>query len=394
MLDTARREPQYDADLYSDAAILDPYLHYKRIRDLGPAVWLPKSGLWAIGRHADVKAALAAHDVLISGKGVAATERLNNLPTNNILATDEPRHGAIRKVIAAPVMPRGLNEIRARIEAAADDLIAGLVECRDFDGMTDLAQFLPLTIVSDLLGLPESGRQKMLRWGAATFNALGGQNDRYESAFPIVIELREFCDRGATRDVVRPGSWVAGLYDAADAGQIDAALIPQYTRDYIAPSLDTTIFATGHLLHGLGRNPDQWQALRDNPSLIGNAINEAVRHESPIRGFTRYAARDYDVDGTVIPQGDRALILYASANRDERRWPDADRFDVTRVLTDHVGFGHGVHQCMGMQLARLEMKALLTAMVARVARIEVGEPEFELNNVLRGFSGLPVRFTA
>jgi cytochrome P450 len=387
--------PEYDVDIYSDEAILRPYGHYREIRERGPAVWLPRNTLWAIGRHADVVAALAANDVLISGNGVAANDMVNAIANNNILSTDEPKHGKLRKVIAAPVMPRGLAAVKDRIVATADETVAGLVLRDGFDGMRDLAQILPLTVVSELLGLPESGRLSMLRWAAASFDALGGVNDRCESAFPTILELREFCNNGATRDAVTPGSWVAGLYDAADAGLIEPSLVPQFTRDYIAPSLDTTIFATGHLMYHLGRNPDQWQALRDSPSLIANAINEAVRIEAPIRGFTRFAAQNYGVDGTVIPAGDRVLILYASANRDERRWENPERFDVhRRVLTDHVGFGHGVHQCMGMQLARLEMRAILQAMIERVARIEVGEPVFEINNVLRGYQQLPMRFVA
>lgn len=389
-----RARAEYDVDLYSDEVILDPYGHYREIRERGSAVWLPRNELWAIGRHADVRAALADNNLLISGKGVAANDKVNEIANNNILATDEPRHGELRKVIAEPVMPRGLAAVKDRIEAMAQQTVESLVSRDHFDGMRDLAQILPLSIVSDLLGLPEFGRRNMLRWAAASFDALGGANERRDAAFPTILELREFCNNGATRDAVKPGSWVAGLYDAADAGLIDPNLIPQFTRDYIAPSLDTTIFATGHLMYYLGRNPDQWQALRESPNLIANAINEAVRIESPIRGFTRFAVQDYHVDGALIPAGDRVLILYASANRDERRWKDPERFDVRRVLTDHVGFGHGVHQCMGMQLARLEMRAILQAMVERVDRIEVGEPTFEINNVLRGYRELPMRFVA
>lgn len=384
--------PICEADLYADDVILDPHPVYRQIRDMAPAVWLPENDLWAIGRFDDAVAALAANDILISSKGVAANPRLNAITTPNILMTDAPDHRPLRKVISHPVMPRGLAEVKPRIEEAAQQMIDTLVQRGTFEGMTDLAQILPLTIVSELLGLPEFGRQNMLRWAAATFDALGGDNARTERAFPTIMELRAFCADDVRRDTVRPGSWVARLFDAVDEGSIDPALVPMFTRDYIAPSLDTTIFATGHLMHQLGNAPDQWEKLRGNPALIPNAINEAVRLESPIRGFTRYAKDDYEVDGVLIPQGARVLILYASANRDERRWTDPDRFDVERKVSDHVGFGHGIHLCMGAQLARLEMRSILQAMIERVARIEVGAPEFELNNVLRGFKSLPMRF--
>lgn len=386
--------PHYGVDLYSDPVIRAPYAHYRAIRDLGPAVWLPENDLWALGRHADVRAGLAAHDVLVSGQGVAANPTANAMANANLLATDPPLHDHLRKIVGAPVSPRGLTEIKARISASADALVARLLKRDGFDGMTDLAHFLPLSIVSELVGLPEQGRENMLKWAAATFDMLGGANARQAAALPVVREMRAYCDREATPDKVRPGGWVALLYDAARAGLIETDKVPVLMRDYLGPSLDTTIFATGHLLHQLGQHPDQWQLLRETPRLIPNAINEALRLESPIRGFTRLAAETYRVGDITIPQGDRVLLLYASANRDERKWDAPERFDITRNVTGHLAFGHGVHVCVGMQLARLEIRSILEAMVDKVARIEVAPPELAMNNVLRGFAWLPMRFHA
>ena len=134
--------------------------------------------------------------------------------------------------------------------------------------------------------------------------------------------------------------------------------------------------------------------MRNDPALIPRAIDETLRLESPVRAFTRVAVEDYEVDGTVIPAGDRVLVMYAAANRDERRYPDPDRFDVTRDAKDHVGFGHGVHRCAGSYLAELEMESLLRAMAARARRIEVGEPAIALNNVLRGYGAFRASFHA
>src|SRR6185436_4658368 len=115
------------------------------------------------------------------------------------------------------------------------------------------------------------------------------------------------------------------------------------------------------------------------------AVNEVLRFEAPVRAFTRFATKPYRTDGVAIGEGERVLVLFGSANRDERRYADPDRFDVTRDARDHVGFGHGVHRCAGGHLAQLELEALLHALVARVRRIEVGEPEPLLSNVLRGY---------
>jgi hypothetical protein len=166
------------------------------------------------------------------------------------------------------------------------------------------------------------------------------------------------CHAGQTRS----GSWAAKLYEAGEQGVIPRTLCPVLMRDYLGPSLDTTIFATSKLILLFGQNPDQWDIVRDDPSLILNAINECVRLESPIQNFTRRLVADHDVDGARIPKGGRALVMYASANRDERKWDQAERFGVQRKVGEHVGFGHGIHTCAGMHLARMEMQVLLLAL--------------------------------
>jgi cytochrome P450 len=387
------RSPVYDVDIYSDEVIQDPYPHYRRIRDLGAAVWLPANDLWAIGRHADVREGLADHENFRSGNGVSGNEAANRIAPGNLLASDPPLHDHLRRIVAAPLSPRALNAVKNRIEESAEALVERLINRRSFDGMTDLAQYLPVSIVSELVGLPEHGRENMLRWAGAVFDMLGGNNDRAADAMPVVMEMRSYTVNEATRDKVRPGGWVALLYDAADQGVIRPEQVQMLMRDYLGPSLDTTIFATGHLMYLFGRHPEQWQMVRSDPSLIPNAINEAVRLESPIRGFTRYAATDRQIGDTLIPAGDRALMLYASANRDERRWDQPEKFDVKRMLTDHVGFGHGIHSCAGMQLARLEIRSIVTAMTKRVKTIEVGQPTLAVNNVLRGYERLPMTLT-
>jgi len=388
----ASRGPACDIDFYCDDAIRNPYPLFKRIRDLGPAVWLPANGLWAVGRHSDVRACLVDHETFRSGSGVAGHDAANNLAGNNLLASDPPLHGHLRKIVGAPLSLRALNDVKDRIAETADALIARLVRRERFDGMRDLAQYLPVSIVSELVGMPEQGRANMLRWAAAVFDMLGGENARAKAALPIVTEMRAYTINEATRDKVRPGGWVSLLYDAVDQALIAPGQVQVLMRDYLGPSLDTTIFATGHLLNRLARHPEQWEALRADPSLVANCINEAVRIDSPIRGFTRLVAQDSRIGDVVVPAGDRVLILYASANRDERRWERPDDFDIHRVVNDHVGFGHGIHQCAGMQLARLEMRSILNAMIAQVARIEVGEPALAMNNVLGGFESLPMRF--
>lgn len=387
------KPPELDADLYSDEAIADPYPIYRVIRDLGPAVWLSTHRVWAIARFRDVRAALRADHILVSGRGVAMNDLVNSHVSRVTLTTDGDVHRRLRRALMTPMMPSALTEVEGQIQQLADDLVAQLLARDSFDGIVDFAQHLPLSVVSRLVGLPEAGRQRMLAWAAATFDALGVMNERGQRAAPLLMELAAYAG-GLERSQLHPDGWAARLFAAADEGRIEPGDVAGMLIDYVAPSLDTTILGTGHLLFQLGRHPDQWNLVRNDPALVPRAIHEALRLESPVRAFTRVAVEEYAVDGTVIPAGDRVLIMYAAANRDERRYPEPDRFDVTRDAKDHLGFGHGVHRCAGSYLAELEMESLLRAMAARVRRIEVGEPAVALNNVLRGYGGFRASFLA
>jgi cytochrome P450 len=161
--------------------------------------------------------------------------------------------------------------------------------------------------------------------------------------------------------------------------------------DYMGPSLDTTVFGISSGVWLFANHPDQWDLVRNDPSLIPAAINEILRMEAPIQDFSRYVARDYDLDGVSLPEGSRAIIFYGAANRDPRQFPDPDRFDVRRDNAGrHMAFGAGPHACLGMNLARLEMRALFTALARKVTRFHVEVEERALNNILRGFSKLIV----
>lgn len=383
--------PEFAADLFSDAAILDPQPLEREIRDLGPAVWLPAHDVWALGRFADVRAALRADALLVSGHGVALNPFVNAQPGRATLTSDGELHRRRRTVLMKPMMPSALREVRATIEPMAAELVESLASRACFDGIADFARQLPVSVVSHLVGLPEEGRERMLEWASATFDALGPPNARAQAAGPGIVAMIQYAV-GVERSRLAPTGWAARLFEAADDGRLDKEDVAGLLVDYIAPSLDTTILGTGHLLHLLGSHPEQYEKVRANPELIPAAVHEALRFGSPVRAFTRFAASAYEADGVAIPQGERVLILYGSANRDERHYVDPDRFDVTRDARDHLAFGHGVHRCAGGHLAQLELEALLRALAARVRRIEVGEPSILMSNMLRGYRSFTASF--
>ena len=177
-----------------------------------------------------------------------------------------------------------------------------------------------------------------------------------------------------------------------DDGGLSADLAPFCIRDYINPSLDTTISATGQLIWQLSLHPDQWELLKRQPELATNAVNEAVRLGSPIRSFSRHATRNVRVGENEIEKGARVMVLYASANRDERVFETPDRFDITRNPKVHLGFGSGIHMCVGMHLAQMEIASLIRAMIPRVGRIRCENPQMALNNTIYSFKSLPTHF--
>ena len=386
--------PLYEGDFYSNEFIADPYPHYAAMRALGPVIYMTELGNYAITRYAEVRETLRNHAVFSSAKGVAADQagcEFLRGANGNVLSSDPPEHDVLRGLVAAPLLPGALEALRGRIEEEAERLVGRLLLRDQFDGIADLAHHLPLTIVTELVGLPDRGRENMLHWAASTFDLIGIQNERGRAALGTLKEMRQYLATEAVPGRLKPGSWIGRLYDLADSGHISSEMCPLLMRDYIGPSLDTTIAATGQLLFQLGRNPAQWNLIRRDPSLIPGAVNEAVRLGSPIRTFSRTLTQDIVLNGHSLPAGARVMVLFASANRDERRFPDPDRFDPTRPGTLHVGFGHGIHQCVGMHLARLEMESLLKAMAGRVTAFEVGEPELVVNNTIHGFAKLPMR---
>jgi cytochrome P450 len=392
-MSTTDLAPVSQLDLWAPDALADPYPLYRELRDAGPVVWLEPHELFVLSRYPDVRAALDDWPVFSSAQGVMMNERMNELLRGIVLCTDPPEHTQLRGILRRPLERDELKALEPEIEAEAEALVDRLVAGGTFDAATDLAAHLPLEIVSKRVGLPEEGRERMLDWAFANFQCFGPMNDLARDAFGTIDEAVEFSTDPTLRSRLAPGGWAARLYDAADAGEITHERAGIMLNDYWGPSLDTTIFGIVNTIWLFARHPDQWRLLRDDHSLLPHAINESLRLESPIQAFSRKTTADHEVDGITIPAGARVVVLFASANRDERKWEYAERFEIRRKPSDQLAFGWGPHQCVGMPLARLEMRALLKALVQRVERFELGETERAVNNVLRGFRKLEVHLT-
>jgi len=386
--------PTFDLDFWSDEVILNPYPYYKQLRDLGPAVWLSRHDAWALTRYVSVREALTNGEVFSSARGCMMNEATNKASEGIMLCSDDPYHRELRRVFSRPLTTAALAPLKDRLVALAEARIDQLVRKGTFDAVLDLAHYLPLTVVTELVGLSEEGKVKMLEWAAGIFNAFGPDSSaRTLSGIEIMHEAFGYV-ASMSRDALDPNGWGAALFDAAERGEIEYNTAKAMLVDYLTPSLDTTINGTSGAIWLFSRFPDQWRKLRANPDLIPHAIDEVLRMESPIRAFARFITRDYEMGGITLPAGTRALMVYACANRDERKYPDPDRFDIERMPRDHLAFGFGSHMCAGMHLAKLEITVLLEILVRRVENFKALNERRVPHNTLRGLAALDVMVEA
>ena len=378
-------------DVFSDDVLSEPYEAYRVLRDTGAVVRLTSRPLWVLARYADVRAALADAATFSSAAGVGVSDEMNAMQAGSVLASDDPEHARLRAVLSEKLAPRALAALRSAIAEQADALVAGVVARGSFDAVADLAARLPVDVVADLIGLPAEGRDILLTGADAMFASFGPLDARLQGRMPEVMAYVEFMAASTSRDKLTPGSWGAAILDAVDEGRLAAESAVPLMAAYLIAAMDTTVHSLGNFIRLLAVDQQLWQTLKADPGLIGSAFEENLRLESPVQAFTRLTTRDFEVDGTLIPTGTRVLLSYASANRDERHYPDPDRSDIGPNPVDHLAFGYATHGCAGQGLARIEAQALIGSLLRRVESIELaGKPVRHPHPMIRGLEALPV----
>lgn len=386
--------PESDVDLFGDDVLRDPYPAYAKLRDLGPVVRLTRHGFLAVSRYADVRAVLNDPEHFVSGKGVGFNDEFNHVRASSIIASDEPRHGVLRDVLGERLGPRALRGVDELIRGRAAELVADVAQRESFDAVKEFAEIFPVQVVGELIGLPADKRSHLLRWANGAFNAFGPPGERTSAGLADIAEQFEYIRTVATRDGLAPGSMGAAVYEAADRGDIPEEWSLPLLSAYLTAGMDTTVNALASMILLLGTHQDSWRELREHPELAPSVVNEVLRIESPAQLFARVAVEGAQVAGIPIAEGERVAAIYASGNRDENQYPDPDRFDIRRNPAGHLAFGSGLHVCAGQHLAKMELRAMLEAILEQVEVITVGEPTRKINNVLRGLTGLPAAFAA
>jgi cytochrome P450 len=382
--------PVSDVDPFDDAVLLDPYASYRSLRDAGPVVWLGRHRVWAFPRYAEARRALRNWEDFSSASGVGMTREFNDLP-GGILGSDPPEHDRLRKVVQNQLSARALGAVEDEVNAKADALVDQLVAKSSFDAVRDLAEPYTISVIADLVGLPEEGRSDLHANSDAGFNRFGPRNQRFLASERRFKRLLDYVTNVAVPGRLAPDGKAVAIYEAAAAGALHRAECPSMMLIYTWPSIDTTISTIANAVRLFARYPDQWDRVRDDPSVIPAAINEVLRFDSSVQFFTRVTTTDVEIGSVALAAHARVLVMLGSANRDERHYADPDRFDVDRNPTDHLAFGHGVHHCVGAALARLETHAVIRALAERVSRVVVLHDRQHLNNVVRGPARLHVR---
>jgi cytochrome P450 len=366
------------------------------LRDAGQVVWLPAYNITATARYAEVRQALQDYKTFSSARGVGLADfdrhgrfRLPSL----ILEADPPTHTRSRAALTKALSPAVMRSLRESFTLAAEEMIGRLVDKGEFDGCSELAEAYPLNVFPDAIGMRPENRHYLLPYGDMVFNSFGPPNKLFQAAAKRAEEAFPWVEAEALRQHLKPEGFGMILYRCADAGEISEDEAHKLVRAVLTAGVDTTVNGIGAALYALARYPEQWEKLRGDPVRFAKtAFEEAVRFESPVQTFFRTTTCVTELGGVQLDAGRKILLFLGAANRDPRHWQNPDEYDIERKVLGHVGFGAGIHVCVGQLLARLEGEVVLQALAKSVRHIGLaGEPERRFNNTLRGLKRLPLR---
>jgi hypothetical protein len=386
--------PSLDLDPFDEAFLADPYVHHEGLREAGPVVWLKPIRAYGIARYAEVRAALANHELFCSSRGVGLADFAKEepfRPPSLLLETDPPLHDRARAIMDRIVSPRAIRELRQGWMQEADTMVASLAKRGRIDAVSDLAEAYPMRVFPDTVGLPQEGRELLLDYATIVFNAFGPHNAVFERANAGKEAVFEWVGWACRRENLAPDGWGSAVYAAADRGESDEEEAARLVRSLLTAGVDTTVNGIAHMILAFARFPDEYRKLRADPHLALRAFEESLRWDSTVQTFFRTTTGDTDIGGFRVPAGSKVLLFLAAANRDPRRWNTPERFDIARQTSGHVGFGFGVHQCLGQMVARLEGELIAAALARHVAAIRLAAPPARrLNNTLHAMASMPI----
>ncbi len=373
----------------------NPYPIYRQLRDEAPAYYNEQRDFWALSRYDDVRAALIDHETYCSRHGFLL-EDIGAFPLPMVLAMDPPDHTRVRGTINRAMTPRRVAALAAPVQRMASALLDRVTPAGRADIVADFAAILPMNVISELLCVPEADRDRLRGWADEMVHREDGVQGLPQRGIEAGTQIVGYFDAMLRERAGTPGDdLLTLLLDAERHGEITHMELLGFCFLLIIAGNETTTKLIGNMTYQLGQHPEQHRRLRDDPTLIPNAVEEVLRYESSTHMMARTLTRDVTLHGRTMPHGKKVALILASANRDERQWPQPERFDVGRDTSGTLAFGLGVHHCLGASLARLEGTIALQEIMARIPDFTVDPAGLERVHSanVRGFSHLPITFT-
>lgn len=385
-------------DLFSDEVQRDPYPHYKRLRDEAPVYRDPVLGYYAVSRFEDCWNAYVDWQRFSSSAG-PSLELSGRGEDFSLIGIDPPRHTTLRNIISRGFTPRRIADLEPRIRKMARSYLDDLAGQGSFEFQSKLGARLPMSVICDLVGIPESMNEQICDWANLSLHREPGHAEPPPEAQAADKSLRAYLRGLLDEKRGRGTDDLVGILLAAEI-KVDGRT-QKLTDDEIVAFLnllaaagnETTTKLLGNTVVLLAQHPEQRAAVVADPEQLPHAIEESLRFEPPSQNTGRIMTEDLALHGTVIPKGSRVVILTGAACRDEREYPDPDRFDITRRFERSLYFGHGQHVCLGKSLARLEARVVLEEFLARYPRYQLDEAGLERTSQshVRGYSRIPLR---
>lgn len=357
-------------------------------------------GFWVLTRHADVVAVSKDQDLFSSERGtcINADMREQDLMMfrQQMIHMDPPRHTELRGAINDFFKPRTIKKMDANVRELTRSIVEGVAQKGSCDFVREVAAELPLLVLAELLGVPREERQLLFDW---TNRLMGLDDPDYGDPYDAqaaLMELFQYCAALAKNRKDDPKDDLMSVLVQAriDDRELDFVEINMMFFLMVIAGNETTRNALSGGIEALCHFPEQKQKLLDNPALLNSAVEEIVRWHSPVMQFRRTATRDTEIGGQPIAAGDKVVMYYGAANRDERVFEEPNRFDVSRHPNPHLGFGIGNHFCLGANLARAEMRIMLEEVLTRVPDFELNGPVERLrSNFIHGIKRMPIQFT-
>ena len=383
--------PNYPVDLFSHESVRNARAIDDTLREFSPVVRL-EDGTVMITRHADVQSGL--HDWQTFSSKSRPWHDPKSLRPEILLTDDRPQHTRARQVMAKVLSVQAMTKLRPALERDAkalfDDLLT--LQGETLDAVREITQRFVYKALPDAIGLKVEGREHMYAFSHMVWATMGPENALFREAMVNLEPVLEWLEQCCDRDNLEAGGIGMTLYAMADEGVITQAEAKLLLQTVLAAGADTTILTMANAMRAFALFPGEYAKLRADPGLVRVAFDESLRWDSPSRMAGRITTREVDIEGYSVPAGQRVGLMFAAANRDPRAWANPDQYDISRDLRNQVGWGFGVHACVGRALAQLEAQALLSELARRVARIELaGEPEPWMTTIGHGPAKLPVR---